>query len=87
MPRLYYYVVETASGWTLTIGDDPKWRSPVDYSSRDEATAIASVLAHSEWKTSGRTTGVRIQSASGDWHDQRTFGREPAAAGATTKPS
>jgi hypothetical protein len=87
MLRLYYYVVDTASGWTLTIGDDPSWHSPVDYCSRDEAMAVAAVLAHSEWKSNGRPTGVRVQTVSGDWHDERTFGREPAVAGAAAKPS
>ena len=87
MSRLYYYVVDTASGWTLTVGDDPDWHSPVDYSSRDEAMAVAAVLAHSEWKNSGRPTGIRVQSASGEWHDERTFGRESVAACAAPKSS
>lgn len=87
MPRLYYYVIDTASGWTLTVGDDPTWHSPVDYSSRDEAMAVAAVLAHSEWKSNGRPTGIRSRTASGDWHDERTFGRESVAASVTPKPT
>lgn len=83
MPRLYYYVVDNASGWTLSVGDDPNWHSPVDYRSRDEAVAVAAVLAHSEWKNNGRATGVRVRTASGDWQDERTFGRDHHASNAT----
>jgi len=72
--RLYYYVEDASSGWTLAIHEAPGWLAPIDYPTRDEAVAAALDLAHQDWETNGRPTGVRVRHRPGAGWEERTFG-------------
>jgi hypothetical protein len=76
--RLYYYVEDASSGWTLAIHEAPGWLSPVGYATPDEAVAAAIDLAHEEWEASGRPTGVRIRHRPGAGWEERIFGGDAA---------
>jgi hypothetical protein len=76
--RLFYYVEDATSGWTLAIHEAPGWRSPVDYPSRDEAVAAAIHLAQQDWAASGRPTGVRFRRPAGLGWEERIIGGDGA---------
>ena len=85
--RLYDYVENSPSGWTVAIRDEPHWASPIDYPTQEEAVAAAIHLARHDWQARGFPTGVRVCGHPGARWDECTFGDGPVPPASQTEPA
>jgi hypothetical protein len=60
MGRLYYSIAHTGASWKVTT--EAPWPDALarEFSSREEALAVAEIAAAVEWKNSGVPTGVCV---------------------------
>jgi hypothetical protein len=60
MTRLYYSIVQTGIFWTVRT--EASWPDALsrEFSSQEEALAVATIAARIEWKNSGSPTGVCV---------------------------
>lgn len=72
---LLLYVLKHSAGWEIRM----KGHASGSFitTTKDEAIAAAARAANEYWTKHGCLSGVRVQLQSGEWQEERTYGRDP----------
>lgn len=73
MARKYWYVVTGDNGWTVR----EEGVAVHTFRTQAEAIAFATGAARSYHDRTSRPSGVKIQTAGGQWREERSYGDDP----------
>lgn len=80
MSRGWFYVCDAGSHWEVRDDEGRRLDGPA-YGHVDDAVRAAIGHARRAWREERKPSGVRVQSASGPWHDVTRFGEAGASPG------